>query len=260
MLIPVLSALVLTTAAASTPIIEPPVLDNAGCFAVLAKSGIDTVPSSVITGDIGVSPITFAAITGFTLVMDSSSEFSEDTGAQLIGKAYAADYEGNTPGFMTTTVSSMEAAYTDVAGRATTDDEKINLGGGLISGKTLKAGVYKWTTDVNFANDITISGDDEDIFIFQTSKNVIAGSGARVTLVSDSETDVNNKPLASNIFWQVAGSVDAGTTSHLEGTFLVATAVTMKTGSSLNGRILAQTAVNLQKATIECEACSQCEN
>jgi hypothetical protein len=48
----------------------------------------------------------------------------------------------------------------------------------------------------------------------------------------------------------VAGFVDAGTTSHLEGIFLVKTKAVFKTGSSLNGRILAQTACTLDTATI----------
>jgi hypothetical protein len=48
----------------------------------------------------------------------------------------------------------------------------------------------------------------------------------------------------------VAGLVVAGTTSHLEGVFLVKTMVVFQTGSSLNGRIFAQTAVTLQMATI----------
>jgi hypothetical protein len=48
----------------------------------------------------------------------------------------------------------------------------------------------------------------------------------------------------------VAGFLDAGTTSHLEGIFLVKTKAVFKTGSSLNGRILAQTACTLDTATI----------
>ena len=55
---------------------------------------------------------------------------------------------------------------------------------------------------------------------------------------------------ANNIFWQVAGKVNVGTGAHMEGIFLVQTAVTFKAGSSLNGRILAQTACVLEKATI----------
>ena len=56
--------------------------------------------------------------------------------------------------------------------------------------------------------------------------------------------------LPSNIFWKVGGFVEAGTTSHLDGIFLVKKAFHMRTGTSLNGRIFAQTAVTLDSATI----------
>ncbi|MEX2605818.1 MAG: ice-binding family protein, partial [Kiritimatiellia bacterium] len=47
---------------------DPINLNSAGDFVILAKSGISTVPSSDITGDMGVSPITSTAITGFSLI------------------------------------------------------------------------------------------------------------------------------------------------------------------------------------------------
>ena len=50
---------------------------------------------------------------------------------------------------------------------------------------------------------------------------------------------------AKNIFWQVAGEVTMGTTSHFEGIILSKTGITLRTGASLNGRALAQTAVIL---------------
>src|SRR5947209_3152633 len=65
-------------------------LGTAGNFAVLAKSGISTVPTSAITGDIGVSPIDSTAITGFSLSHATASPFA--TSAQISGKAYAPDY------------------------------------------------------------------------------------------------------------------------------------------------------------------------
>ena len=48
----------------------------------------------------------------------------------------------------------------------------------------------------------------------------------------------------------MGGFVEAGTTSHLEGIFLVKKAFHMRTGASINGRIFAQTAITLDKATI----------
>lgn len=70
-------------------------LGSAGDFVTLAKSGISTTGSTSIVGDIGVSPISATAMTGFGLTMDSSNTFS--TSALLTGKAYAADYTAPTP-------------------------------------------------------------------------------------------------------------------------------------------------------------------
>src|SRR5665648_879103 len=59
-------------------------LGLAGSYAILAKSGISSVPSSEITGNIGVSPVAATFITGFSLTMDASNEFATST--QVIGK------------------------------------------------------------------------------------------------------------------------------------------------------------------------------
>ncbi|MCR4303609.1 MAG: ice-binding family protein, partial [Gallionella sp.] len=59
------------TAQAAGP--APVVLGTAGNFAILAKSGISTVPASAVTGDIGVSPISQTAITGFSQTLDASN-------------------------------------------------------------------------------------------------------------------------------------------------------------------------------------------
>ena len=238
----ILATLVLATAAATDPVL----LGLAGDFAILTKSGISTVPASAITGNIGVSPIAATAMTGFTLLKHSSNEFS--TSAQITGKAYASDYTSPTPSMMTTAISNMETAYNDAVVRPLSDGANIDIKAGLISGTTFTEGVYNWGSDINFASDIYLSGSSSSLFIFQTTGNVVVGSGAKVTLLDDGTG--NGKPKASNIVWQVAGFVDAGTTSHLEGVFLVKTHAAFKTGSSLNGRILAQTACTLDKATI----------
>src|SRR5947209_16857510 len=51
-------------------------LGGAGNFAVLAKTGISTVPSSSVTGDIGLSPAAGSYLNGFGLTADSSNTFS----------------------------------------------------------------------------------------------------------------------------------------------------------------------------------------
>src|SRR5665647_2129021 len=103
-------------APAITKTAAPVNLGAAANYAILAKSGISTVPNSIITGNIGVSPIDSTAITGFSLIEDSTTTFSRST--QLVGQAYAPDYASPTPSNLTTAVSNMETAYTDAAGRA----------------------------------------------------------------------------------------------------------------------------------------------
>jgi hypothetical protein len=55
---------------------------------------------------------------------------------------------------------------------------------------------------------------------------------------------------AKNVFWQVAGLVDLGTTAHAEGVILSQTAIILRTGASINGRLLAQTAVTIDGSTV----------
>mmetsp|Transcript_24597 Transcript_24597/g.61114 ORF Transcript_24597/g.61114 Transcript_24597/m.61114 type:complete len:247 (+) Transcript_24597:121-861(+) len=217
-------------------------LGSAAKFAVLSKAGISTVPPSVITGDIGVSPIAGAAITGFGEKLDGTFA----TAGQVTGKIFAADYMDPTPTTMTTAISDMEIAYNDAAGRTTSDETTVqsyaDVKAGLIGGTTFTPGVYTWGTDILFPTDIYINGGPTDVFIFQTSGSVKAGSGAKIILLGGA--------LAKNIVWQVAGFVDAGTTSHLEGIFLVKSFASFKTKSTLNGQVFAQTAVTLDSTTI----------
>ncbi len=56
--------------------------------------------------------------------------------------------------------------------------------------------------------------------------------------------------LPKNIFWQVSGLVDVGTTAHLEGVVLSQAMIALHTGASINGRLLAQTAVTLDSSTV----------
>ncbi len=116
---------------------DPVELGAAGNFAILAKSGISTVPASVITGDIGVSPIDSTSMTGFSLILDSTTQFSTST--QVVGKAYASDYSPPTPANMTSNISAMETAYMDAKGRTLPD--ATELGSGEIGGMTISPGL-----------------------------------------------------------------------------------------------------------------------
>ena len=184
-----------------------------------------------------VSPIAATAVTGFSLVTNPQNVFSRS--AQVTGRIYAADYAVPSPSNLTTAVGDMQTAFTDAAGRAPRVTE---LGAGNIGGQTLTAGVYKWGTGVLIPADVTLSGSSTDIWIFQIAQNLTVSSGKKIILKGGA--------LAKNIFWQVSGLVDAGTTAHLEGTILSQTSIAFHTGASINGRLFAQTAVTLDSCAV----------
>jgi len=208
-------------------------LGTSGNFAILAKSGISTVPSSAIVGDMGVSPIDQTAITGFSLIIDPSGVFATST--QVTGKVYAADLADPTPVYLTTAIGDMETAYTNAAAR--TNPDFTEFGAGEIGGLTLVPGLYKWGTDVLITDDVTLNGNSNDVWIFQIAGGIIMASGKSVILSGGAQS--------KNIFWQSFGSVAIGTTAHFEGIILAQTSISLGTGASMNGILLAQTAVTL---------------
>ncbi|SPF34248.1 exported hypothetical protein [Candidatus Desulfosporosinus infrequens] len=225
-------------AVASTVIAAAPVnLGTAGNYAILSKAGISSVPNSVITGDIAVSPAAATYITGFSLSEDASNAFSTST--QVTGKVYAATYAVPTPSDLTIAVNDMGTAYTDAAGRAANYTELYT---GDISGKTLTPGVYKWSTGVLINSDVTLHGGANDVFIFE-----IAGG---ITQANDTHIILTGGAQAKNIFWQSADTVAIGTGAHFEGIVLGMTNISMGTNASINGRLLAQTAVTLDESTV----------
>lgn len=208
-------------------------LGVAGQFAILSKTGITDVYKSTITGDVGSSPITGAAI----LVKCS----------EVTGTIYTVDAAGPLPcritnaTRLTTAIGDMQTAYTDAAGRS--NPNFLNLGAGNIGGKTLTPGLYKWTSALVIPTNITISGSSTDVWIFQVAGTLKMSSAVRITLTGGAQ--------AKNIFWVVSGAVTCGTTSHFEGNILGMTGINLQTGATINGRMLAQTAVTLQMNTVK---------
>ncbi|KAI0040283.1 antifreeze protein [Auriscalpium vulgare] len=217
----------------------PVKLRTAGNYVILAKSGVSTVPPSVITGQVAVSPIAATALTGFALTLDSSGQFS--TSNQVTGKLFGASYVAPTPATLTTAIGDLGTAVTDAMGRANPDF--TDLAAGSIGGLVLAPGLYKWSSGVNIATDITIAGSATDTWIFQISGTLTVATAKKIVL--------SRGARAKNIVWVVTGAVTAGVGSHFEGVILGETSIVLQTGATIHGRLLAQTAVTLQKATVK---------
>lgn len=221
----------------------PVPIGTAGNYAILAKTGVSSVPSSVVTGNIGLSPAARGFLTGWSETADVTDTFS--TSAQVVApyKLYAADYVGGTTAAdLNTAVLNMGTAYTDAAGRTATSAATTNVGAGTLTSLTLTPGVYEWGSAVSIPTDLTLKGSSTDVWIFKVAgtldmaaaKNVILSGGAQ----------------ARNIFWQVAGAVTIGANTHFEGIILGQTSITFGNLASIKGRLLAQTAVILDATAV----------
>ena len=177
------------------------------------------------------------------MVLDGSTQFSTST--QVNGKVYAADYGVPTPAYMTAAILAMQAAYTAASAPATpaaTDANHLNVGAGTLAGNTFTAGVYTWSSNVQVADDITLAGTANAVFVFQVTGTLVVSSGVTVRLTGGVQ--------ATNVYWQVSGATTLGSMSHFVGTILDATSITMQTGASVTGRLLAQTVVTLERNKI----------
>jgi hypothetical protein len=190
-----------------------------GGFSVLAGSAVTNTGSTVVSGDVGVSPGT--AVSGFPPGLASGAIHSAD------GPAAQAQ-------------ATLTAAYIDAAGRS----DATSVAGDLV-GQTLTAGVYKSTSSLAISGDVTLDaqGNPDAVFIFQISSTLITGSGSHVVLA--------NNANACNVFWQVGSSATLGTNSVFKGSILALTSITVTTGAQLDGRALARNgAVTLDTNTI----------
>ncbi|CAN5904804.1 hypothetical protein BH11PSE12_BH11PSE12_34650 [soil metagenome] len=209
----------------------PVVLGAAGNFAILAEAAITNVPTSPVTGDVGVSPITGASI--------------NLTCAEVTGTIYSVDAAGPLPcrvtdaALLTAAIGAKGTAYTDAAGRA---PDYTELGTGNIGGLNLGPATYKWSTGVTIPTDVTLTGGPNDVWIFQIAQGLSISSNVHIILAGGA--------LPKNIFWQTFAAADLGTTSQFQGVLISKTSITMKTGASINGRLLAGTGIALDQNTV----------
>jgi hypothetical protein len=215
-------------------------------FVVLSKTGITNTGShlSAITGNIGSSPITAAAMNGvFCTGPDEITGTIYGVDAAYVGSGDQTCFAGNPPAANKTlvdnAVADMLTAYADANARA---PDYTELGAGNIGGLTLAPATYKWGTGLLIPTDVTLTGGPNDVWIFQIAQGLTVSSGVQVILAGGA--------LPQNIYWATFAAADLGTTSKFKGVILSKTSIAMKTGATINGRLLAQTQVTLDQTPV----------
>jgi hypothetical protein len=198
-------------------------------FGVLGGSTVTNSGSTVVSGNLGVSPGT--AITGFAGIPPGGPGTVTLTIHSADGVALQAQNE-------------LTTAYDAAAGAASTANKSGDLGG-----QTLFPGVYTSTSSLGITGTVTLDaqGNQNAQFIFQIASALTTATSSNVLLI--------NSAQPANVFWQIGSSATLGTTSQFSGNILALQSISLGTGASLQGRSLARNgAVTLLGNTINTPA------
>jgi hypothetical protein len=132
--------------------------------------------------------------------------------------------------------ADLVTAYDDAAGRSATTT--FTSTDNQLGGKTLTSGVYAFghadTANLTAASPLILDaqGNEEAVFIFQASSDLVIGSGSKVILI--------NGGKYCRVFWQVTSSATLGTYSQFVGHIFAYQSIWAKTGATVQGQLLAR--------------------
>jgi hypothetical protein len=178
-------------------------LGTAGSYAVLAGSAVTNTGSSVLNGNLGLSPGCAGAITGFPpgIVNGATNACNGPAGqAQLdLTNAFTA-------GNLLTRTGTLTG---------------VDLGG-----QNLTHGVYFFATSAQLTGQLILNnnGNRNAVFVFQIGTTLTTGSSSSIVFTNGPD---------KNVFWVVGSSATLGTSTKFAGHILALTSITLNNGATI---------------------------
>jgi hypothetical protein len=200
-------------------------LGAASSLSVLGASTVTNTGSSVVIGDLGLSPGT--SVVGFppgTVV-----------GTQHITDATAAAAQ-----------VAAQAAFTCLGALTPAPTLAADIGG-----TTVTPGAYTFASSAAITGVLTLDGggDPNSYFVFIIPTTLTTATSASVILT--------NSAQAGNVYWIVGTSATIGISTVMVGTIIADQSVTMNTSAVLVGRAFAlNAAVTLDTNVVSIEPCT----
>jgi len=205
---------------ASSPGWAAPILGSASSFAVFGGASVTSTGTTVITGELGVSPGT--SVTGFY-----------PPGVVIGGTVHSND------GLAISAAADFLSAYTTLGGSAVTQNlTGGDLGVGILG--SLTPGVYKFDTTAQLTGALTLDGGNDPYaqFIFLI--------GSALTTSSASSVLLTNGAFFDNVYWLTGTAATLGAGTAFSGSILAGSSITFDAGATIVcGRALAQASVTM---------------
>lgn len=180
-------------------------------FVVLGGSTVTNEGTSVLNGDLGLSPGT--SLTGFNEAVVNGVTHEND--------AVAAQGQ-----------SDLTTAYNVAAGQPISPSN--DLTGTDLGSLKLTAGAYGFSTSAQLTGQLTLDaqGDPNAQFVFVIGSTLTTASASSVVLV--------NGASPCNVFWKVGSSATLGSTTSFAGNLMSLASISVNNGVTVVGRLLAR--------------------